>query len=377
MLDLVVGAVLVTCAVLVRDHDAHRPAAAAAVAGVLWMSTIALRSAHPFAMGVLAALGAVAYALTPGSGIPTWSLAGTLVVCFSVGSRLGGRHRAVALALLVVAGLTLATARSDESGVASHVVAPLVITLAPALASGLLRRSRLQAAQLRRMADELVAQRQAHARDAAAAERNRIARELHDVISHAVGEMVVQAGAADLLLEGDSPARQAVAVVRSTGREALAELRSQLGALRADDGRFGAPDSVPSLADLPRIAGSSGARLQVDPTVRLDAFPPGQSLAAFRVAQEALTNARKHAVGAAVTIDVRRTPLALVVTVSNGPGAPLPDTVGGGHGLPGMRERVAMYGGDLDAGAAPNGGWCVAARFPLAASAAVLEQGVR
>jgi signal transduction histidine kinase len=178
--------------------------------------------------------------------------------------------------------------------------------------------------------------------------------------------MVVQAGAAERLLEPDHPARARVLAVRGAGKEALGELRRQLGLMRA-----GEPSSVsplPGLAQLTDLAATTGARLTMADDVT-EGVLPGLGLTTYRLVQEALTNAHRHAAQARVEVCVRRCGDELVVVVEDdGPGASA--QAGSGQGLVGMSERVAMYGGVLEVGPRAEGsGWRVCARLPISAGA--------
>jgi signal transduction histidine kinase len=172
--------------------------------------------------------------------------------------------------------------------------------------------------------------------------------------------MVVQAGAAEQVLPSDSPARAQIRAVRETGKEALSELRRQLGVLGRASGDA-AP--LPGLGDLPRLAHATGAALSCEGTVHAD-LAPGLGLAAYRVVQEALTNASRHAAGAAVRVRLVHHTDGIEVDIVNGPGIAT-GTQGSGRGLIGMRERVELYGGLLDAGRRGDG-WRVHAWFPAA-----------
>jgi len=204
-------------------------------------------------------------------------------------------------------------------------------------------------------------------------ERARIARELHDVITHNVSVMVVQAGAARKVME-TSPveAREALLAVEAGGRAAMAELRHVMGLLTMDDATTRSPelapqpglDQVPVLVDRVRATGAP-----VEIVVSGDAvpLPDGVDLVAYRVVQEALTNAVKHAVGARVCVDIRYTPSAITIDVSDTGGASA-GVVGAGRGLVGMRERLAVYGGTIHAGPRPTGGYRVSATIPVTVS---------
>jgi signal transduction histidine kinase len=215
----------------------------------------------------------------------------------------------------------------------------------------------------------LVREREEKALTAVAEERNRIARELHDVIGHSVSVMTVQASAVRRLMREDQGReRAALETVEATGREALAEMRRMVGVLR---GSGGAPDLAPpptleqlgGLIEKFRAAG-------LDVVLQTDGdpapLPPGLDLTAYRLVQEALTNTLRHAQATRAAICIRYGKAHLTVSVrDDGRG---PHAAGQpGHGLAGMRERVAVYGGDLIAGAAPGGGYELRAEIPVEA----------
>ncbi|MDE3131933.1 MAG: sensor histidine kinase, partial [Acidobacteriota bacterium] len=239
-----------------------------------------------------------------------------------------------------------------------------------------LRGRHVLAQSLERRALEVEAERDRTAQLAVAQERDRIARELHDVIAHSVSVIIVQAGAGERLLEADRErAREAFATIRETGGDALEELRRLLGLLRAGAGAGGS-EPQPSLERLDALlaqARAGGLSVSCEVTGMSRPLPPGIGLAAYRIIQEALTNVRKHAgPGAAATVNVRYSPGALVLNVADdGRGAARADGRGAagadgrGHGLIGMRERVTLYGGRLDAGAREGGGFEVVASIPL------------
>lgn len=252
---------------------------------------------------------------------------------------------------------------------------PLGLVATPNIALAIAFLVGLAFARLRRRADEQAEalaraelERQAAAERAAAEERGRIARELHDVISHDVSMMVLQASVERRVHTGDDATAQALASIESTGREALAELRRMLGVLRRDDSAPLRPQ--PGVAQLPDLVEQArAAGLPVDLVVDGDpvAVPAGLDIAAYRIVQESLTNAAKHAPGAAVTATVRYRPGALEIDVANASGsAPrtLPLPRGGGHGLVGMQERVGLFGGTLET-ADSGDGFRVRAMLPL------------
>ena len=222
---------------------------------------------------------------------------------------------------------------------------------------------RVEATQRRAEADR---------RAAGAEERLRVARDLHDVLAHSLSLMVVQAEVADELLDTDADAaRDAVRNIQRTGRESLAETRNVLQALRAPD-----PDRTPGVDDLPGLVElfrSAGLPVSLNRASNVQ-LTPDAGEAVFRMVQEALTNALRHAGPQPTTVVLSRGGRWLTVCVENPPGdghLAVPESApdhgsGGGHGLMGMRERVEACGGHLDAGARPDGGFRVAALLPVA-----------
>ncbi|MGP8300020.1 sensor histidine kinase [Streptomyces inhibens] len=240
-----------------------------------------------------------------------------------------------------------------------------------------MRTRRAYWAQLEEKAARLEKEREAQARIAVAAERARIARELHDVVAHNVSVMVVQAdGAAYVLDAAPEQTRQALETISGTGRQALAEMRRLLGVLRTGEqpegGEYVPQPGVEQLTDL--MDQVRGAGLPVDFRVEGEPrpLPSSVELTAYRIVQEALTNTRKHGgpdVGATVRLSYKDDDLDLLVE-DDGRGAQheLYEEGGAdglGHGLIGMRERVGMVGGSLTAGPRPGGGFRVSAVLPL------------
>jgi signal transduction histidine kinase len=240
-----------------------------------------------------------------------------------------------------------------------------------------IRTRRAYLAQLEERAARLEKEREAQAKVAVAAERARIARELHDVVAHNVSVMVVQAdGAAYVMDTAPDQARKALETISGTGRQALAEMRRLLGVLRTgehqESGEYVPQPDVEQLDDLIeqcRIAGLP-VDFKVEGTPR--PLPSGVELTAYRIVQEALTNTRKHGgpnTGASVRLVYFDDGLGLLVE-DDGKGAPHElyeegGADGQGHGLIGMRERVGMVGGTLDAGPRPGGGFRISALLPL------------
>jgi signal transduction histidine kinase len=210
------------------------------------------------------------------------------------------------------------------------------------------------------------------ARRAVLEERTRIARELHDVVAHHLSLIAVQAETAPYrIAELPEPARAEFGSLSQVAREAMTDMRRLLGVLRQDQPAGLAPQ--PQLADLPALvdtARRAGVTVELSVPAELGAVPAGVGLCAYRIVQESLSNASQHAPGAAVTVSVdtvpRDTGPAVQLRVANGPGTPAARTGHGrGHGLTGMRERVALLGGSLSAGPTPAGGFEVSVELPL------------
>jgi signal transduction histidine kinase len=273
--------------------------------------------------------------------------------------------------LVLALGVVLHDLRSPEYGSVSGVVSDLMI---PIVVWGLGRVVRVQRGRADRSGDllrKLELERDDLAREAVAFERKRLARELHDVVTHSVSVVVIQAQGAQRVLEGEQPAaRQALDTIEEAGRAALTEMRRLLGLLRDDEPeRESARRPQPGLDSLGRLAAQvRAAGLAVEIGRSGDDVPlsPALELTVYRIVQEALTNALKYAGQAKVTVAIITAPPDLHVRITDdGPGLTTGTGLSGGRGLLGMRERVAVYGGELTAGSRDGGGFEVCARIPL------------
>ena len=336
---------------------------------------VVFRRANPigsYATAVVAGGIQVALGLRP---VPT-DLA-ILILLYTLAAYCSRRVSVWGLAVCLV-GSAIGVARwwsaMPAQAVPGRLAAEAVLFAGPALLAWVLgdsmRYRRAYYASLEDRAARLERERDAQARVAAVAERARIARELHDVIAHNVSVMVVQADGASYALATDpGRAKEALAAISATGRQALAEMRRMLGVLRREE--EGPPElrapqpgigELGELLDQARMAG-----LPVSFTVEgfPRPLPGGVALAAYRIVQESLTNTRKHAGPvASASVVLRYSAEAVVLAISDdGRGAAAPD--GAGHGLTGMRERVAMYGGSVAAGPRSGGGFEVVATLPL------------
>jgi signal transduction histidine kinase len=335
------------------------PAAMRMAFGIGLAMLVLIRRANPYP---LLALGAVAWALM---GAP-WGL---MVAGYTIAAR-PRRPRGFGVLLGVLALVVLARMLvvSEVSALFAVVVTVLVVGV-PVLLGLWIGIRRALITHLRDEAERLEREQLLDTERAKAQERARIAREMHDVVAHRVGLMVLHAGALEVSL-GDPAAAQQAALVRQTGREALQELRDILGILREGDDRA-LLDPQPTLADLDRLVQQSrdtgmavsvavdGARRQLPATVERTAY---------RLVQEALTNVHRHAANAATEVGVRYGREELEVAVRNArpangphPGLAL---ASGGHGLVGLRERVTLLGGTFQAGPRLDGGFEVRASIP-------------
>jgi signal transduction histidine kinase len=234
-----------------------------------------------------------------------------------------------------------------------------------------IRTRRAYLAELEARAARLEREREERDARAVAEERARIARELHDVIAHNVSVMVVQASAGEQVFDEDpARARESLSAVGSTGRAALAELRRLLGVIRAEDDRQGRASYAPqpgieNVDELVRQVRETGLAVELSVIGRPRELPEAVGLCAYRIVQEALTNTLKHAGASKASVSVRYVADALELRVSDdGRGASGVNGEGGGHGLIGMRERVALFGGEL-AVEPRGGGYAIRARLPL------------
>jgi signal transduction histidine kinase len=244
---------------------------------------------------------------------------------------------------------------------------PVVMFGGAWFAGRLVQKRQLYAQAFAERARVLERERDANARVAAAEERVRIAREMHDVLGHSVSVMVVQAGAERLALGEERPAtREALLAIERTGREALAEMSRLLGILRKEgEGLALAPR--PSLAQVDALVQTlrdAGVPVELRVEGEQAALPPGVDVSAYRILQEALTNVVKHAGPARAFVVVRYGRRALEVEVTDDGRRSLNGNASG-YGLAGMRERVELHGGTLEAGSASEGGFTVKARLPL------------
>jgi signal transduction histidine kinase len=341
-------------------------------------AAIVLRGSRPFTALPLAALAFAGEALLvdgdPGSPA---TIAALLLTTYSAAARAGRRGAIVAavLALGVPAVIALALAGAD----AADVILPVTIVGIPWLAGRAVAAYRRQSAELGVLAQRLARERDARARLAVLDERARLARELHDSVAHAISVMVLQAGAAEQILDSrPERAREAMRAVQDVGRDALEQIGSLLGLLEPAD-TWPPRSPRPGLADLQRLLEAvrqAGLPVQLSMIGEPQPLPPALDEAAYRVVQEALTNTLKHAGAASADVTVRFAGNGVYLDIVD-TGVSPPPTLTGGHGLSGMRERVALHGGLLRAGPAPGGsGFAVYAFLPCAPAHRAEPEGI-
>ncbi|HEX7738811.1 MAG TPA: histidine kinase [Marmoricola sp.] len=330
---------------------------------------VAARRVFTASAAMVGAIALTIEAVWTGATNTLSGLVAGLVLVYSVGRWLRGREL-VAISTVLAAALTVHMLQLPGVEVDDLLFA-LIFSAAAWLAGRTMRR---REEEQRRAADRLRAEKDAAARalqTAVADERIRIARELHDVVAHGMGAMVVQAAAAEQMLEVDPlAARLPLTSVRQTGQGALAEMRRLLGLLRAGDDPDAADPASPQpgLSQIPALIDrlrAGGMHVELSIAGEVAAIPEGLQVCAYRIVQEALTNSLKHAAGAATTVTLNDAGERLDLVVHTAPGAHAPGVSGAGHGLIGMAERVRVYGGSLDVGPLPDGSFRVHAQFPV------------
>ncbi|MEV4511187.1 sensor histidine kinase [Dactylosporangium sp. NPDC049525] len=379
--DLLLTAVLLTAALLVHAtaYDAvpanRSPDVVSLILTAAAIVPVALRRAYPLATLIACWPGLLALmALQHSVGASTLGVE----VAFYTVVAWDTRRNARWAVLVLLAGLAATTALQPSDLSAEGIAVNGAILVGGwILGTGSRQRRERHAEDIARAQFQAQAERDRAAR-ATAEERLRITSELHDVIGHALSVMVVQAGVAEHLMDSrPAQARAAVTAIMETGRSSLAEMRRMLAVLREGDPAGDGVDAepAPGLVQLPRLVERvERAGLPVTLTVAGgDApLPAGVELAAYRIVQEALTNCLKHARATRAEVRLTCTAQAVEIEVTDdgaGPAQPAADADGGpavrGHGLIGMRERVAMYRGELDSGRVHGGGFRVWALLPL------------
>ena len=358
-----------------------------ATQGLTDLSLVARRRAPIAVVGIFAAftlavtlLISPLHALQPANPGNIWAPLGVVVASYAPVYLAGNRRRVIA-AFAAIAVLAIITARPWQPSATAIIVGPLRIMLGPLVAIYVVTRRRLVRALTER-AERAEREQQLLAEQARAEERARLASEMHDVVTHRVSLMVLQAGALRVTAP-DEPTRKAAEELRAAGCRALDELRDLVGVLRTtSDGDQAPQEAHPSTAELATLAAESTAvglptELVEDGDPQLASPVVGRTV--YRIVQEALTNARKHAPGARVSVQVRYDPANLRVTIRNTPPTQPTDAglvaTGSGMGLVALRKRIELVGGTLRADPDPDGGFLVEATLPSYVPTAVSVPG--
>jgi signal transduction histidine kinase len=367
---IVVAAIWTAVGTALRE-DRYQPSGVALSLEVAAMAALVLglllRERFPFAAPAVLWLASAALSFPDGrlvAGQPALFLAG-LGAAILLGKLRNGVQARVGL-VIVLAGAAIVVYNEPSRDLGDFAFTPMVFMIGWLVGYALRERTeQTEAAEER--ASRAERDREAAARVAVAEERARIARELHDVVAHAVSVMVLQVGAVRHRMgEADAENRDALGNVEQAGRSALAEMRRLLGAMRRDDE---AVELVPhpGLAELPGLLDDvRAAGLAV--TLQVHGEPaelsPALDLSAYRIVQEGLTNTLKHARANRGDVQLWYSPHELCIEVRDD-GRETAGPAGFGHGLVGIGERVKIYGGDMSAGRSPSGGWVLRARLPL------------
>ena len=337
--------------------------------GLLMIGALVLRRREPLAVAIFVNVDNAVLALATDAALSSIALwIAWLCAMYSLVVHTDGRSFGIGVAVTAVSfGVVGLAAPEVQAGLVLWVGATLA---AMWVLRRVVRGRDERADQLAERAALLAHERDLRAREAVVEERERIARELHDIVAHEVSMIVVQAGTERRVLgETEGSTHETLGAIEHGGRRALGEMRRLLGL------RFAPADGVPlspnpSLRDLDALVDRvRGAGLEVDLAVSgtAEPLPPGLDVSAYRIVQEALTNTLKHADAQRVRVSVRYAPERVEVEVcDDGSGADTGFAPNGGHGLVGMRERVALYEGRLDAGPLPGGGFRVHAELPRA-----------
>ena len=349
---------------------ATQPAPAPATPALVWVLVVAgivplaFRQQAPLLVLVLTWLPVLALVLL--GFAPGILGAGLFIACYTAGSWSTTRQLVAAVSFTV--GLLLAVGLLWPQDLSPMQLIQNLVLFATSFALGRSARTRRAAVSLAEEQAALLAVQQAElARQQVTGERLKIARELHDVVAHSLGVIAVQAGVGSHVSDADpQEARRALDAIATTSREALQEVRSMLGVLRSDT------DSVDyeprtSLADLPRLLDRtrvSGVPVDMAETGTPEPLPAGVELTACAVISEGLANAVRHAHGAPARVLLEHSPGRLGIDLQNGPGRKLVGTGGSGHGLQGMRERVQLWGGSMEASPTDDGGFHLRVELP-------------
>ncbi|HEY4347562.1 MAG TPA: histidine kinase [Gaiellaceae bacterium] len=389
-LDVAAASVLTIGAVAdVARLDGHY--LVGSVLAVLCTGTVAWRRRAPAAAASVAVTALVLYQLLTSDSRMTFEPYAVVLTFYMVGRQAPTRYSRTTCAVLLgyaLIGFEVVIRHGRQGGVVAAAGAGILAAALPWMLGWLVARHSALADRLAVETAQLRVDQELRTKEAANEERYRMARELHDVVAHCVSVMVIQASAARLVAAGDTEtARRALGTVVACGREAMVELRRMVGAVRHRDGELEpavlepavlepAAPGLDELAGLAARARELGVLTRLRISSPLPLLPPGLELALYRIVQEALTNIVKHAPGATADVEIGVSAGVLRLSVVDTGARPAPAAVAlpeSGHGLAGMRERVAIYRGDVGAGPAPDGGWILGVTVPLATGVPVTE----
>jgi signal transduction histidine kinase len=348
-------------------HVSDRPLVALIALG--WTLPFAARRRHPFWAPLAACVALVVLALAAGDSTTSLTMPFIAAVTAAVSFGLLRDRRQGAAGWTAVVTSAAVVDYQTTAAFSDFFWTTLILTLAWFFGAALGTRTE-QARELQERVDIVERERSIAAERAASEERARIARELHDVVAHSVSVMVVQAsGVRRLLQDGQQREREALLSVEQIGRQALAEMRKMLGVMRTGEEQPVELAPQPGLAHVDLLI-SQVEEAGLPVTLRVEGdraeLSPGIDLSAYRIVQEGLTNALKHAKGAHAEVLIRYVDSRVQLEIADdGPGEVTAD--GLGHGLVGMRERVALYGGTLEAGPRDGGGFVLRAELPVEA----------
>ena len=345
-------------------EPAVRVPALHALIGTTVMVAIAWRRSFPMLISVLVVAGNVVLGANGGELSVVFGL---LVMAFTIGAETEGRRSWAGLSVFLGFFL-VALVIANQGLVPGDLGAGLVLIALPWLAGRTLRERATSLAAAMSRADRLEEEKQHEAEAAAMKERTRLARELHDIVSHSISVIAIQSQAVRRRLGPDHAKEAAdLAAVEGAARDAMAEMRRLFGVLR-EDGEEAALAPQPGLGELDRLLGRvRDTGIQADLVTDGEVVPlsPGLDLAAYRIVQEAVTNALRHSGASQLSVRLGYAAGELQVTVEDDGRGIVNGTAEGGHGLRGIRERAELYGGTLDVGRSERGGARVHARLPV------------
>lgn len=374
LIDGIVAAALTAGALgSLASLPADRTVAMSIAAAVVCTTAVAWRRMSPMLAALTASAAVVGYQISSQDTQGAFISIPIVLTSYTVGRFEASRWR---IGLVAAFALVACTVIEVDSGfdVGNDLLTWIPLTVLPIVAGLLVAGRERMVDRLREIQAHLSNQQHIEQVRAIAEERTRVARDLHDVVAHGVSVMVIQAGAARLLIAGDgSAAHAALQIVASAGREALADLRRVVGVQRRGADPFAG--STVGLAQLQRLVArmrSRGLDVHLHEHGTPAALPADVDLSAFRIVQETLTNVHKHAPSARVEVTVKHGAEGIDLRMEDtGPAVPVNPRDGSGHGLVGMRERVALHAGEFEAGPTAAGGFLVHAQFPTASGGSI------